>query len=218
MVKISPSLLSADFLNLYSDVKLLEESGADSIHIDVMDGHFVPNLTFGPVIIEQIKRITSIPIEVHLMILNAEQTFQDYINAGADTIFVHSEACFHLDRMVNAVKSHDVKVGVALNPATSEDILRYLYTSIDEVLIMTVNPGFASQVFLTSQLEKVSLVRRRIAELGVNVTIAVDGGINAKTASLVVSAGAETLVTGSYLFCPDRKDLGAKIALLRSLA
>ncbi|QHD65105.1 ribulose-phosphate 3-epimerase [Neorickettsia findlayensis] len=218
MVKISPSLLSADFLNLYSDVKLLEESGADSIHIDVMDGHFVPNLTFGPVIIEQIKRITSIPIEVHLMILNAEQTFQDYINAGADTIFVHSEACFHLDRMVNAVKSRDVKVGVALNPATSEDILRYLYTSIDEVLIMTVNPGFASQVFLTSQLEKVSLVRRRIVELGVNVTIAVDGGINAKTASLVVSAGAETLVTGSYLFCPDRKDLGAKIALLRSLA
>lgn len=217
MIKISPSLLSADFLNLYSDVKLLEESGADSIHIDVMDGHFVPNLTFGPVIIEQIKRITSIPIEVHLMILNAEQTFRDYINAGADTIFVHSEACSHLDRMVNAIKSQDVKVGVALNPATSEDTLRYLYTSIDAVLIMTVNPGFASQVFLASQLEKVSLVRRRIVELGVNVTIAVDGGINAETASLVVSAGAEALVAGSYLFS-DRKNLDAKIALLRALA
>ncbi|WP_041917489.1 ribulose-phosphate 3-epimerase [Neorickettsia sennetsu] len=217
MIKISPSLLSADFLNLHSDVKLLEESGADSIHIDVMDGHFVPNLTFGPVIIEQIKRITSIPIEVHLMILNAEQTFQDYINAGADTIFVHSEACFHLDRMVNAIKSQSVKVGVALNPATSEEALRYLYNSIDAVLIMTVNPGFASQVFLTSQLAKVSLVRRRIVELGVDVTLAVDGGINAETANLVVSAGAGTLVTGSYLFS-NRKNLGAKIASLRVLA
>ncbi|ACT69316.1 ribulose-phosphate 3-epimerase [Neorickettsia risticii] len=216
MIKISPSLLSADFLNLHSDVKLLEESGADSIHIDVMDGHFVPNFTFGPVIIEQIKRITSIPIEVHLMILNAEQTFQDYINAGADTIFVHSEACFHLDRMVNAIKSQGVKVGVALNPATSEEALRYLYNSIDAVLIMTVNPGFASQTFLTSQLDKVGLVRRRIVELGVYVTIAVDGGINAETANLVVSAGAETLITGSYLFS-NRKNLGAKIASLRSL-
>ncbi|AHX11276.1 ribulose-phosphate 3-epimerase [Neorickettsia helminthoeca str. Oregon] len=216
MIKVSPSLLSADFLNLGAEVAQIENSGADSIHIDVMDGRFVPNLTFGPLIIRQVKGITNLPIMVHLMISNAEQTFQDYIDAGANTIFVHSEACVHVDRLLTMIKKQNVKVGLAINPSTHESVLEYLYSSIDTILVMTVNPGFAAQSFLMSQLRKIEVLKERITKLGNDIEIAVDGGIDYEIAGLVVSAGADVLVTGSYLFS-EPSSFGQKVKSLKSL-
>lgn len=212
-IKISPSILSADFLNLEREIKAIEDAGADFIHIDIMDGHFVPHLTFGSFIIGHLKKITSLPIEAHLMISNAEQTIDNYISAGSDTIIVHAEACTHLDRIVNKIKQSGVKAGVALNPGTHEYFLEYVMNTIDLVLVMTVNPGFGGQEFLYSQLKKITNLREIISRKNPQVLIEVDGGINDKTIDVVVNAGADIAVAGSYIF--NGSDYNEKLSILK---
>ena len=202
MIKIAPSILSADFASLLSDVKAVEEAGADLLHIDVMDGHFVPNITIGPLIVEALSKKVDIPFDVHLMIENPDRYIADFAKAGADIITVHQEACVHLHRTIQAIHDLQVKAGVAINPATPIYTLAHVLGDLDMVLIMTVNPGFGGQNFIHSQLEKIKALKEMINEMGVadKVEIEVDGGINLETAPSVVEAGANILVAGSYTF------------------
>lgn len=204
MIKIAPSILSADFGNLGQDIEKLEKAGADLIHIDVMDGVFVPNLTFGPPVISKIRNYTKLPFDVHLMIERPENYVFQYVDAGANCITIHPEATVHLDRTIDLIKNTGIKVGIALLPTTSPDILEYVLEKIDLVLIMTVNPGFGGQKFMSNQLSKIqkvyNLVRNR------NIIIAVDGGINQETASLCRQQGANLLISGNYIFNGNYKE------------
>jgi ribulose-phosphate 3-epimerase len=201
MIKIAPSILSADFANLGQDIEKLEKAGADLIHIDVMDGLFVPNLTFGAPVISQIRNYTKLPFDVHLMINSPENSIFQYIEAGANYITIHPESTIHLDRTVDLIKNTGIKVGIALLPTTNPDILEYVLEKIDLVLIMTVNPGFSGQKFMPTQLSKLKKIVNIIGDK--NIIISVDGGINKETAKLCKEQGAELLVSGQYVFDGD---------------
>ncbi len=199
-IKISPSILSADFSNLGEEIKRLDKAGADLIHIDVMDGHFVPNITFGPVIIKQIRKYTKLPFDVHLMISPVEKYIKDFSDAGADIITVHPEATDDLKRTVDKIKSFGKKAGVSLNPKTSITALLNVIDKIDLILIMSVNPGFAGQSFISDVLPKVKELRKIINDKKLNIDLEIDGGINFETGALALKAGANILVSGTTLF------------------
>ncbi len=200
-IKVAPSILSADFARLGEEIKSVEAAGADIIHIDVMDGHFVPNITIGPIIVEAARRSTKLPLDVHLMITNPEMYIADFAKAGADYLTVHVETAFHLNRLVQSIKEHQgVRAAVSLNPATPLSSLDYILSEVDMVLIMSVNPGFGGQAFIPSALDKISKLRKKIDELGLKTEIEVDGGVKPENAALVINAGADILVAGSAVF------------------
>ncbi|MGV3465493.1 MAG: ribulose-phosphate 3-epimerase [Heyndrickxia sp.] len=200
MYKIAPSILSADFSKLAQEIIDVENGGADYIHIDVMDGHFVPNITMGPIIVEAIRPITKLPLDVHLMIQNPDQYIEAFAKAGANYISVHVEACPHLHRTIQHIKSLGVKAGVVLNPATPVDMIQHILNDVDLVLLMTVNPGFGGQSFIPSVLPKIKKVKELADYNGLTIEIEVDGGVNAETAKLCVDAGANVLVAGSAIY------------------
>ena len=200
MIKIAPSILSADFSKLGEEIKDVEKGGADYIHVDVMDGHFVPNITIGPLIVEAIRPITSLPLDVHLMIENPDNYIPTFAQAGADIITVHVEACPHLHRTIQLIKSHGIKAGIVLNPHTPVSVIEHVLEDIDMVLLMTVNPGFGGQKFIHSVLPKIKQVADMVKERNLEVEIEVDGGVNAETARLCVEAGANVLVAGSAVY------------------
>jgi ribulose-phosphate 3-epimerase len=203
-VLMAPSILSADFARLGEAVAMLEAAGADLIHVDVMDGHFVPNLTIGPAVVKALKGVTKLPLDVHLMIDNADDTVGWYLEAGADIVVVHAEACRDLHRVAQAIHAAGAKAGVALNPGTPADVLDAIITDLEYVLVMSVNPGFGGQAFIPSAIDKVRDVAALARAKGARVRIAVDGGIDVHTAPLVVDAGADVLVAGSAVFSsPD---------------
>ncbi len=188
MLKIAPSLLSADFSRLGDEVRRAEEAGADMLHFDVMDGHFVPNITFGPLVVEALRDKTSLPFDVHLMIQNPDNYIERFAQAGSDILTVHAEACPHLQRTVRHIKGQGVEAGISLNPATPFQVVEHVLDGLDMVLIMTVNPGFGGQEFMPTVLPKIRRARQVIGERGLKVDLEVDGGINMETAPLVVEA------------------------------
>jgi ribulose-phosphate 3-epimerase len=200
MVKLSPSILSADFGRLLEDVKKVEAAGVEYLHIDIMDGHFVPNISFGPMVMKAISGKTSLVKDVHLMIENPDQYVEEFVKAGADIIVVHQEACPHLHRSIQNIKSYGVKAGVSLNPGTSLSTIEEILGDIDMVLIMSVNPGFGGQSFIESQLDKIRRLRQMIDERGLSVDIEVDGGVKVSNVAKVVEAGANVIVAGSAIF------------------
>jgi ribulose-phosphate 3-epimerase len=212
---IAPSILSADFAKLGEEVRAIDEAGADWVHIDVMDGHFVPNLTIGPGVVKALRPHTTKPFDVHLMISPVDLFLDDFAAAGADLITVHPEAGPHLHRTVQRVKALGKKAGVSLNPATPPDFLDYVLDDIDLVLVMSVNPGFGGQKFISSQLRKIEAIAGKIAGRGLSIDIEVDGGIDAETAPLAVSAGATVLVAGSATFRGGPSQYAANIRALR---
>ena len=214
VIKLAPSILSADFCCLGDQVREAAAAGADYIHVDVMDGHFVPNLTVGPLVVEALRRVTALPLDVHLMIEKPEKYVSRFAQAGADIITVHAEACLHLHRAVQLIKETGCRAGVALNPATPLSALDYVLPDLDLALIMTVNPGFGGQRFIDRVLPKIAALRRRLDEDGLSVELAVDGGINAETAPLVVKVGARVLVAGSAIF-NGRESIGQAIEKIR---
>jgi len=199
-VKIAPSVLAADFARLGQQVEQLNQTRADRLHVDVMDGVFVPNLSMGPLVVEALKRITPLPLEVHLMIVQPERHLEVFAQAGAASLIVHQEACPHLHRTVQQIKDLGLKAGVALNPATPIGLLDEILIDLDLVLLMTVNPGFGGQTFIESSLDKLRRLRARIDELGLDCELEVDGGINAATAPRVKQAGATVAVAGTAVF------------------
>lgn len=217
MVKIAPSLLSADFARLKEEVAEAEAAGADWLHVDVMDGHFVPNLTIGPLVVEAIRPHTELPLDVHLMIEEPDRYIPAFAKSGADWVTIHQEVCPHLHRSVSLIKEQGIKAGVAVNPATPVSLLEPILTEIDLLLIMTVNPGFGGQKLIPHTLKKVDQVRRMLADLGrTDVEIEVDGGIHPGNAGEATASGATVLVAGSAVFgAPDRR---AAVAAIRSAA
>ncbi|MDX5476258.1 MAG: ribulose-phosphate 3-epimerase [Bacillaceae bacterium] len=212
MIKIAPSILSANFAKLGEEIKDVELGGADYIHVDVMDGHFVPNITIGPLIVEAIKPITTLPLDVHLMIDNPDEYIPAFAKAGANIISIHVETCRHLHRTIQLIKSHGVKAGVVLNPATPVSLIKHIIRDVDLVLLMTVNPGFGGQAFISDVLPKIKEVASYVRENGLSVEIEVDGGVNEETAKLCVEAGANVLVAGSAIYNkPNRKEAIEKI-------
>ncbi len=200
MVKIAPSILSADFSNLAEDVNRVEKAGADYLHIDVMDGHFVPNITLGPVVVKSLRKHSSLPFDVHLMIENPDLYIDEFTGAGANIITVHAEACPHLHRTVSHIKERGTRAGIAINPATPPVMIECVLSMVDLVLIMTVNPGFGGQTFIEEMIPKISKLRNMIDSAEFDVELQVDGGINAETAAAVARAGATVLVAGSAIF------------------
>jgi ribulose-phosphate 3-epimerase len=215
MKKLAPSILSADFSRLGDEIKAVEEAGADYIHIDVMDGHFVPNITIGPLVVEAIKNVTKLPLDVHLMISNPDKYIKDFIKAGSSILSVHAETCPHLQRTINHIRELGIKPAVVLNPSTSLSTLEYILEEVDMVLLMTVNPGFGGQKFITSMIPKIKKVRKLIDEKHLSVELEVDGGINLDNISKVVNAGADVIVAGSAVF--KSKDCKETVRLMKKI-
>lgn len=213
MIKVAPSILSADFARLGEEIKDVEKGGADYIHVDVMDGHFVPNITIGSLIVEAIRPITSLTLDVHLMIENPDNYIPAFAKAGADIITVHVEACPHLHRTIGLIKSFGIKAGVVLNPHTPVSMIKHIIEDIDMVLLMTVNPGFGGQSFIHSVLPKIKEVANMVEEKNLTVEIEVDGGVNPVTAALCKEAGANVLVAGSAVY--NQKDRETAIKAIR---
>lgn len=213
-IYIAPSILSADFARLADEVAAVERAGADLLHVDVMDGHFVPNLTVGPPIVESLKKVTKLPLDVHLMITNADAFIADFAEAGADYLTVHVEACPHLHRTIQSIKERGVKAGVTLNPATPLSSLLEILPDVDLVLIMSVNPGFGGQTFIPSVLKKIKAARGMLDQINSSAILEVDGGVKVDNARQVIEAGATALVAGSAIFC--RPDYAATIAAMRA--
>ena len=199
-VLIAPSILSADFARLGDEVTALGKAGADWVHVDVMDGRFVPNMTIGPLVVKALRRVTKLPLDVHLMIVEPERYVQDFAEAGADIITVHAEACTHLHRVLQQIRALGKKAGVSLNPHTPEEVLRYVLDLTDLVLVMSVNPGFGGQDFIPAVLPKLQNVRNMIRASGKNIHLEIDGGVKPGTARQVIEAGADVLVAGSAVF------------------
>ncbi len=212
-VKISPSVLASDFSRLGEEVRAVAAAGCDYVHLDVMDGHFTPNITFGPPVVKALRPHTGKPFDTHLMITNAQTFAADFAKAGSDIITVHPEAEVHLDRALHAIRDLGKKAGVALNPATPEAVLEYVIDAVDLVLVMTVNPGFGGQAFLASQLDKIAHVARMIGERAIDLEV--DGGIDPETAKLAARAGANVFVAGTAVF---KGDYAANIKAIREAA
>jgi len=215
VARIAPSILSADFARLGEEVSAIADAGADFIHIDVMDGHYVPNLTIGPLVVKAIRPVTDKPFDVHLMIAPVDLYLDAFIDAGADILTVHPEAGPHLHRTVQHIKNGGAKAGVALNPGSAAALVEPIIDDIDLILVMGVNPGFGGQSFLTSQLKKIELLRTMIERSGREIMLEVDGGINAQTAPQAIAAGADVLVAGSAVFKGDADHYAMNIAALR---
>ncbi len=215
-IKISPSILSADFSKLGSEIKDLEKAGADLIHIDVMDGHFVPNITIGPDVITKLRKFTSLPFDVHLMISPVHNFIKNFAEAGADIITIHPEATENLSNSIKKIRSYNKKVGVSLNPETSVNKVLPILSSLDLVLIMSVNPGFGGQKFMEETLEKVKLLRKEIDSKKLKTQIEIDGGINFENSKMAKEAGVDILVSGTTIFKENSGDLKKNIQLLRT--
>jgi ribulose-phosphate 3-epimerase len=203
MIKLAPSILSADFARLLEDVKKVEEAGCEYLHIDVMDGHFVPNITLGPQVVKSLRKNVNMVFDAHLMIENPDKYIKDFADAGCDIIVVHQEACPHLHRTIQNIKSHNVKAGVALNPATPIETIKHIISDVDMILIMTVNPGFGGQTFIENMIDKIKELKNLIDSKNLNVDIQVDGGIKPENVKCVVDAGANVIVAGSAIFNSD---------------
>ena len=211
MKYIAPSILSADFSKLGDEIKSVEAAGADWIHVDVMDGHFVPNITIGPLVVEAVRRVTSLPVDVHLMIENPDRYIEDFAKAGADLISVQVEACVHLNRTIHMIKELDRRAGVVLNPSTPLSSLEWIMEDVDFIMIMSVNPGFGGQKFIPNSLDRVRALRKMIRDRGLETLIEIDGGVNEKTIKNISDAGVDVFVAGSAIFkSPDYKKTIAK--------
>jgi ribulose-phosphate 3-epimerase len=215
MKLIAPSILSADFSRLGEEIKSVEKAGADWIHVDVMDGHFVPNITMGPLVVEAAKKVTSLPIDVHLMIENADRFIPDFAKAGASLISVQVEACVHLNRTIQLIKELGVRPGVALNPATPLSAIEWVLEYIDFVLIMSVNPGFGGQAFIPNSISRIKTLSKMIKEKGLSTLIEIDGGVNKDTIADISAAGADVFVAGSAVF--GSSDYSKTISTLKNL-
>ncbi len=215
MKLIAPSILSADFSRLGDEVKAVEKVGVDWIHIDVMDGHFVPNITIGPLVVEAVRRVTDLPLDVHLMVEDPDRYLEDFARAGSTSMTVQAEACVHLHRTVQAIKALDVKAGVALNPTTPISTIEWILEDIDIVLIMSVNPGFGGQKFIPNTIDKIRALRKMIQDRGLSILIEIDGGVNETTIKNISDAGVDVFVAGSAIFkSPDYKETISKFRKL----
>ena len=210
MIKLAPSILSADFARLLEDVKKVEKAGCEYLHIDVMDGHFVPNITLGPGIVKSLRKDVNIVFDAHLMIENPDNYIKEFVDAGCDIIVVHQEACTHLHRTIQNIKSHGIKAGVALNPATPIETIKYVLQDVDMVLLMSVNPGFGGQSYIPVVTEKIKELKALIDEMNLDIDIEVDGGVKPSNIDEVVNAGANVIVAGSAIFNAGNIDEAVK--------